>query len=356
MQPHLPAPRQGRRGRLAETPDARLEVAEITDPAALEALRPQWWRLFDACPDASPFQSPEWLLAWRRHFLARGLWTLAVRRDDGRLIGLAPFFIHAEPATGRRQLTLLGNGVSDRLDLLAAPADRDAVARAVFARLAERAGLWTDCDFRDLPADSPLLAEPLPLAAAAERVDAEEPCPALALPDRPDEVLAGLSKARRGDIRRCARRLAETGALAFEAADAANCAEHLAALGQLHGARRRLRGGAGVLADPPTRAFLDDASAGLLARGLLRLEALRLGGRIIAVQFALRRGTRGYSWLHAFDPEFAAHGPGWILLARSLEAAVDAGVRSFDFLRGREAYKYEWGAADQPQFRRRIAR
>jgi CelD/BcsL family acetyltransferase involved in cellulose biosynthesis len=331
-----------------------LRIQEIADPGDLEALAPEWTGLFAADPEASPFQSPEWLIAWRRAFLTGGrLWALALRQA-GDLVGLAPFFLHADPETGRRQLTLLGNGVSDRQALVAHAGARESVAAAVAGRLAARRDLWDLADFRDLPERSPLLALPLP--GAAERIDAEAPCPALDLPADPEAVLAGLPKGRRADLRRCARRLGEIAPVSFSRADAASLDEHLHALAWLHGARWRARGEPGVLADPRVLAFHQAAAPGLLARGLLRLEALRLGGRIIAAHYGLRRGSTGYSYIHAFDPEFAGFGPGWLLMAHSLETAVREGAARFDFLRGREDYKYAWGAVDRPQWRRRIWR
>ena len=334
---------------------ATVEVEEITEAAALEALRPEWAALFAADPTATPFQSPEWLLAWRRAFRPTGgLWTLAVRRR-GELVGLAPLFVHFDPASGRRQLTLLGNGTSDRLDLLARPAARDAVAAALNARIASPGAPWDVADFRDLPDGSPLLTLPLG-PDLASWIEPEAPCPALDLPADPAAVVARLPRGRRTDLRRCARRLAEIAPVSFGRADPASLSEHLEALERLHGARWRARGEAGVLAAAAVMAFCQDAAASLLTADMLRLEALRLGGRIIAVHYALRRGACGYSWLHAFDPELAGFGPGWLLMAHSLEAAVREGVRRFDFLRGREPYKYAWGALDQPQLRRRAWR
>jgi CelD/BcsL family acetyltransferase involved in cellulose biosynthesis len=331
-----------------------LGVQEITDPGDLEALAPEWARVFAADPEATPFQSPDWLIAWRRSFLTGGgLWTLAVRRG-GDLVGLAPFFLYADPATGRRRLALLGNGISDRQALIARAGVREAVAAAVADRLAERRDLWDEADFRDLPEGSPLLTLPLP--AAAQRIAAEPPCPALDLPADPEAVVAGLPKSRRADLRRCARRLAEIAPVSFSRADATSLDEHLQALVRLHAARWRTRGEPGVLADPKVLAFHQAAAAGLLARGVLRLEALRLGGRIIAAHYGLRRGAAGYSYIHAFDPAFARFGPGWLLMAHSLGAAAREGARSFDFLRGGEGYKYAWGAVDQPQWRRRVWR
>src|SRR5690242_5647938 len=171
-----PAPAAARAARPPPHRDAHRQapqVAEISEPAALEALRPEWIELHAECPESTPFQSADWLIAWSRHFCARGLFVLAVRRE-GRLVGLAPLFIHRDPGHGERQVTLLGNGISDRLDLLVLPGEEAAASRAVFDHLDRCAPQWDSCDFRDLPQDSELIDTGL-AAARTDLVEAEAP-------------------------------------------------------------------------------------------------------------------------------------------------------------------------------------
>jgi CelD/BcsL family acetyltransferase involved in cellulose biosynthesis len=324
-----------------------MQVVEITDPDELEALRPEWRALVEACPHASPFQSPEWLLAWREAFLRSGLWALAVR-DGARLVGLAPLYIHVAE-DGARQLTLLGNGLSDRLDLIAAPGPAAGVATALFEQLTRRRELWDVCDFRDLPAGSPVLAAAV-ADVAEDVVEPEPPCPTLDLSD----AGAVPPKRRRQDLDRCARRLAEQGRAVCRTADAGSLADDLGHLMRLHAARWARRGEPGVLADAAVKDFHERASAALLAGGGLRLDLLELDGRPIAAHYGFRRGGRGYSYIHGYDPAFAACAPSRLLLAHVIAEARRDGLAEFDFLRGAEPYKYEWGARDRPQFRRRI--
>jgi hypothetical protein len=139
--------------------------------------------LFESCPAATPFQSPEWLLAWLQH-LGAGveLWTVLIRRN-GRLVGLAPFYVYKFPDTGMRQLTLVGNGVTDRLDLLAEPASAAEVGRAVLEHLSEHRNRWDTADLRDLPGGSTLLSAPAP-DGIADAIENTEACPVLTLPTR----------------------------------------------------------------------------------------------------------------------------------------------------------------------------
>ncbi len=64
--------------------------------------------------------------------------------------------------------------------------------------------------------------------------------------------------------------------------------------------------------------------------------------------YMLTAKARTYDYITAFDPELAALGLGTVLIGCAIEAAVEEGAREFDFLRGREDYKYRWGARDRP--------
>lgn len=330
-----------------------MKVATISDAQALEALAPAWGALFEEAPAAKPFQSPAWLMSWLRVFAPEDVRVFAVFEGDA-LVGLAPFFIHRDAETGARQLTLVGNGVSDHLDLLAAPARADEVAAALATWLGAGNG-WDCLDFRDVPAGSPLLTVPLPFGR--QRTEPEEPCPALDLPADPDEVVPRLGRKLRHDIRQGGRRLAEAGELRFESArDEASRKAIFESLVELQTRRWAERGEAGIFSDPRENAFHDSATRALLETGMLRLSALTLAGRPIAAHYALMRGPCAYSYIHAFDPDHSGRHPGALLTAQVLEEAVREGATRFDFLRGGEAYKYRWGALDQPKHRRRAWR
>ena len=43
------------------------------------------------------------------------------------------------------------------------------------------------------------------------------------------------------------------------------------------------------------------------------------------------------------------------MIGHAIAAARAEGLRSFDFLRGGEAYKYAWGAVDEPAAGRRLS-
>jgi CelD/BcsL family acetyltransferase involved in cellulose biosynthesis len=77
----------------------------------------------------------------------------------------------------------------------------------------------------------------------------------------------------------------------------------------------------------------------------------------VAVLYALidppqRPARRVYLYISGFDPALDRLSPGMLLVGHALEQAVNEGFATLDFLRGQEPYKYFWGAADAPIFRR----
>jgi len=55
------------------------------------------------------------------------------------------------------------------------------------------------------------------------------------------------------------------------------------------------------------------------------------------------------------DPDARALSPGVVMTYAYIKRAMERGLRRFDFLRGDEPYKYEWGAVDVP-FQRLLVR
>ena len=55
-----------------------------------------------------------------------------------------------------------------------------------------------------------------------------------------------------------------------------------------------------------------------------------------------------------FHPDRAALAPGLVLLVHLIEDSIQRGKRRFDFLRGEERYKYEFGPTAEEVFRVQI--
>jgi CelD/BcsL family acetyltransferase involved in cellulose biosynthesis len=57
----------------------------------MDRLVPEWRVLWQRVPDATPFQSPEWLLSWWGCF-GNGAPFVLTAREDGQLIAVLPLY------------------------------------------------------------------------------------------------------------------------------------------------------------------------------------------------------------------------------------------------------------------------
>jgi CelD/BcsL family acetyltransferase involved in cellulose biosynthesis len=329
------------------SPQALADVEVLTTSAQLEALRPEWEALWREDPRATPFHAPQWLLSWWRHIGQGDLCSLALRDDDGVLVGLAPLYVYTD--AGRvRHLFPLGIATTDYLGPVARRGWERRVAAGIVDGILALRERWDVFECPQLRRDAPLLA------AANAHASPGEPNPVLPLRPSP-----AIPRSTLANLRTCRNRAARAGALRFERAQPAQVEAYLQALARLHERRWSARGLPGVLADDAVRAAHAEAAPLLDAAGLLRLHGLRLDGELVAVLYALFDPVPGherrcYYYIAGFEPRHAFFSPGSLLLAHAIEEAAAEGATAFDFLRGAEAYKYRWGAVDQPMSTLRI--
>lgn len=320
----------------------------VRDATEFAALEPEWWDLWKGSPQATPFQSPAWLLPWWRHFSPGELFVL-VARQGGRLVGLAPSYIE-NGALGRRILPV-GISLSDHLDILLDPDCADQAATALAGLAAEHAGEWDVWELEELEDGAAAFRLPA-LAGWRDERSIQTACPMLLVAD--SKGTSWLPQRKRGQISLARNRLARRGVAAIEMASAETLPEFLKDLFRLHEARWTDRGKPGLLAFKGVKYFHRDAASRLLGAGLLRLARLRLDHKTIATCHALRHRDRLSIYLTGFDPAWTFESPGVLVMAHLIEEAVRDGARVIDFLRGQEPYKYTWGAVDRWNQRRSL--
>jgi CelD/BcsL family acetyltransferase involved in cellulose biosynthesis len=247
---------------------------------------------------------------------------------------------------------------ADYATILADPADLPRVADAVVASLADRPDLepWDVVDLRRLRCGDPAadaLAGGLRAHAASEGwtvdVEREDVCPVVTLPVGADieTYLGSLSKKTRHEIRRKVRRAEGVGPIRLEAS-----ADPLADLETFIELHQKRWGVDGLFPDTPG----GDQSRVLVRRmfelcgadGPIRLSFLRVGDKRIAAGIHIE-DANGYQYYNAgIDPDAFDLSPGVLLVYAYIRQALERGISRFDFLRGDEPYKYEWGAVDEP--------
>jgi CelD/BcsL family acetyltransferase involved in cellulose biosynthesis len=164
-----------------------------------------------------------------------------------------------------------------------------------------------------------------------------------------EDYRRSLTSKLRSELTRRRRRLAELGNLTLELVeDAAAFAENLDwTLRQKNGWMARKALANEFLATPEYRDFLLRVFATPSPGGRLVMFALKLDGRTIATRIATIDAVRCESFITVYDPAFASHSPGQIILVDCLQWCHERGL-TFDFRIGDETYKRDWANGDCP--------
>jgi CelD/BcsL family acetyltransferase involved in cellulose biosynthesis len=308
-----------------------------------------WEDLHGRGPRASPFLSPRFLLPWYRA-LGRGCdvriarWAPGGGPDEGLL-----FLCRS----GEGGWTFLGcENIADYLDALVTPVHAGTFWREFLERGLSTLGggpLRLPGLVEGTPALSllPSLCREKGLSCTVEEMDRS---PFVSLPGSFGEYLERLGKKERHELRRKMRRAGELlPGLAFRLTRTpGELGNDLPSFVALH---RKSHPGKEAFMDEAMAAFFREVAEGFLASGRLRLAFLSTQGVDVASVFQFRTDGALLLYNSGYDPAHRAANPGLVLIARSIEKAVDEGCAEYDFLRGTERYKYDLGGVDRVVYR-----
>lgn len=327
----------------------KLELIE--EENRLHALEGNWLHLWQSAPGTTPFQSPQWLLPWWQSFHEGHLFTIAFWNNQ-KLLALLPLYVYDQQESGQRQLLFLGAGTSDYLDgVFSSEACAEPIHSEILALLhgflLSNCKYWDLLSFRQLRPESPLLHLSGWLTQGGTPSTAES-CSFLS-------ASVPLPNKLRRNIGYYWRRAERAGSIALQTATEENALSFWDKLIDLHRTRWTAKGESGVLMDPRVQDHHRRAIPLLARAGLLRLHALTVEGKVIAIFYGMAdprhcKERCVYYYLNGFDLEHKDLSPGTLLLALALEEARKEGAQGIDLLRGGEEYKELWGAEFRPTY------
>jgi CelD/BcsL family acetyltransferase involved in cellulose biosynthesis len=324
---------------------------EIIDnfPRLVE-VEPEWSSFSRTIAGVTPFQLPQWLLTWWRHFGNGQLHVLVFREKDA-MVGIVPCFRHKW--NGLRQMTLIGSGISDYLEPAIDPQSCPAILNCLGDHL-EAEMDWDICDWQDLSIDTPLRG--LESEGNFELTSASDlPCSEIRLEGTFDEFQNARPKDLKRNLRRYGKKAEATGSVHFEVVKEAR-PELIKALIDLHDAKWQRRGEPGMIQANGSAEFLCEVVCKFARGDMLRFFSLRFRDQIAAIILAFPYGSTMFGYLSAFDPEHEALGFGRTLLLEAIRYCYQNGYGAWNFLRGDEPYKFWWGAQIIPKCRVRLIR
>jgi CelD/BcsL family acetyltransferase involved in cellulose biosynthesis len=302
-----------------------------------DKLRARWNFVYAADRYAHVFSS--W--AWLRSFLPTTpfKWLVLVCQPDGDSdpVAFLPITMETRRFNLLRTLRLGGAPTADYTGFLALP-ERQEEALAALAKHIQAQLPWDRFWMKDvLDPRLELFAahfsrERLYVLKETERIS----CPYLPLPSDWNEYLkASLGRRTREHLRRRLRQLEKLEGFQAVHINKTNAADEIDTLLRLWQSRWGL-------ATQEYRSLLLNC----FENGCLHLIMLRQGSIPIAgiAGFVDKQRQTFYYFISGYNEDYAKYSPGRVIVGYSIRFAIENGFQNYDFLRGEDLYKFEFGA------------
>ncbi|MCQ3980436.1 MAG: hypothetical protein DPW09_44060, partial [Anaerolineae bacterium] len=315
-----------------------MQTTIYTHASDIEQLAQDWDNLLVRSVNAPFFMRYIYQRTWWQYLGNDDLVLIAIRTDEGRLVGLAPLYGGTNGA-GQRELSFVGCvDVSDYLDLLV---DRDCVEpvyEALLDCLATDQVAWDKLYLCSLPHNSithTRLAETVRARGWHADVRQQDVCPVITLPGDWESYLATIDKKQRHEIRRKIRKIeteAQTRWYAIDSLEGLDAAMN--AFIELH--QKSTRDKEDFWNDALIR-FFKAMALELAEIGWLKLYFIEVNGVRAASMLCFDYNNEFLLYNSGFDPDqFAYLSPGNVLTAYTIQDAIRLGRSCYDFLRGDE--------------------
>lgn len=311
------------------------------------AIKSEWQTLFSEV-GGSPFLSWEWMSVWFDSFGKCNTPVILKAFAGNQLIGILPMVLKNDKAFGMNynHLSMMGSGPggADNLDVIASPTNKRLVASAIVEFL-QNESICHQLRLENIPANS----ETIDVLRTIDRHGSfprfakkrSHSCPQIDLGDGWEPVL-DRSRRKSNFIRKLKRLEKMPG---FEYRTITASAETSAAFQRfllLHEKRWEKAGGSELSGHPRLVEFQRQIVENLCSAGLIRFEELWVEGACRASIYGLDDGKTFYYYNSGYDLDFSRLSVGLVLLGLSIKATISRGNNLYDFLRGDEAYKFDW--------------
>jgi CelD/BcsL family acetyltransferase involved in cellulose biosynthesis len=319
----------------------QVRISCVVDLETLWSRAGEWNRLVSANRTNTIFQTFEWHASWCRAFGSDVRLLVLLAESDAGLQGIAPLMVSERPLHRRRRrvVEFIGSDSADYCDFIVGSAD---VLPLFGEWLIQNRHVWDVVNLSNLADTSPLV-DRLPEFFRPRG----HPVLLRVLYDCPTRILGNTVEDRevlkKKSTRRHESHLRRVGVLEFrQFASAGEIKGFLDDFFAQHVRRWASAGSPSLFLDPRHRAFYRNLVELLVPRGWVSFSVLSVDQTPIAYHFGFEYHDRIYWIKPAFDPSYAVHAPGSVLLKHCLEEAMDRGVGEFDFTVGEESYKYRY--------------
>lgn len=309
---------------------------------------PEWRKLHEADPNRTIFSTPEWNAVWWEHFGGeKDLFVLTFL--DPEPVGIAALMLDQTEEGGRVRF-VGGDDLTDYLGPIAAGEQYlPAIAESLVQFIGDEIGGWGYFEAKAMPVPfgfADCLVEAADRHGLGYQIEQDEVSPVVPLPKTFDEYLEWLGPKQRHELRRKLRKFErEAPESRFDSASRESLMDDVASFIEMH---RFSEGVKGEFMNPTRERFFKQVAETFFPLGMAGIEFLEVDRHRAAISFSFRHEKTSYLYNSAFSKEFRELSPGLVLAGRLIERAIKEGFERFDFLRGKERYKFDLGGVPLP--------
>jgi CelD/BcsL family acetyltransferase involved in cellulose biosynthesis len=325
-----------------------IDVTAMTSLAEARAFVPEWAGFAETAGAKNPFVHPDWMMPWAERSVRshEQIWLLAARQD-GRLVGVAPFYRRWWGLAHSMQLWGTGR-YSDLVQLPQFLLDQDQprkVARALVGRLCADAKLW---DWAFVPLEDSLWFEPNWLPEGGSIIVLDKTVRASVV--RPIDASSPPAVKRnvRESVRRARNRLDRAYPGRWVISRATSRSDILDAfpdLMSMHAARSRIAGKemhANILKQESSSSLLLTVLAASADRGGACIYRLLVDGHAMAALLVLRTAECTYFLLSGMSEASWEYSPVTLLQGCAIDDAIKLDHRQVNLSTGPDTAKMRW--------------
>jgi len=326
-----------------------MKVECFQDYKRFQEIPEIWNKVLHSSDQDCPFLTHEWISSWWECFSGdSSLEVLLFKDEEENPVGVAPLMIQDNILR-----FIASEEVSDYCDFVFMKGYKEEFYESLFGYFETMPSNIEKIELMNVQSSSftldylPRLASTYGFSCSKEEI---EVAPVLELPSSYEDYLENLSKKKRHELRRKLRRMESLDGIRVEKiTDSQELRSYLDEFIALHkqGSPHKAK----FWEKAKMTAFFHEMAYRFSIQEWIELNVLFYEDRVLAALLNFSYSDRIYFYNVAFDRDFAWYSPGIFLFDHCIQEAISTGKKSADFLRGREEYKYYFGARDSKIFR-----
>ena len=325
------------------------KIDRLTTLAQLDALEMDWSELLDEIPGLPIFLTWEWIRTWWVYFgQGRQMWLLTARDEQGRLLGIAPFMSekYHKGLMKLDTITFIGTGrvCPTHLNILARASDKKELYRAFLDFLFLHSDQWDVLRIQSVAPDS-IEHNLLKTAGGHIRIGAETPSLYIPLAVNWDAYLNTTSQRFRRNLKTASSKLEGDYPGKVNFACVTNPQKLNSVMEKLEELIRDRCHTKKLPTDWDDLTFANfhrTIASLALNRGWLRLYTLTVDDHTVALVYNFCFKDCFYGYNMGYDNDWSKYNPGRLIVAYSIQMAIQEAAVEFDMGRGDADHKFSW--------------